>query len=354
MTITQAEYRTARECFEQGNLKIATFVRRDIWDIREDRKSLRKELQRREATEKELPADDIDDIANHASKFVNDAGVIFDFIREVARVDEMKSASPPKLPRGNWVHPFSDFRDITNALQPHVVGPHRVRRVVVASNLQAELAYIAAPFLQKAPGNGHPFPWHRYANEARKHINLIGCDMGQDSEIPNRALPGLWHWTIGPRAPVEGSVVLNHALSSGEFYSYDKEKEMFVATPAHRSIQELIWQLQRVTVCHKHATTEFPGENGYSPHMRINTIVERAEKNRTSASIRNGLLVVSFQLQDSHFNVLSLIRHLNLCFTTGDLHAPPPALRPHSPRHEKDHQPFVSSEVALSWLEKDG
>ncbi len=55
ISITQQEYRTAYQQFEKGIIKrLFTFVREDIWTIKEDRKALHQYLKENYLMEKEL------------------------------------------------------------------------------------------------------------------------------------------------------------------------------------------------------------------------------------------------------------------------------------------------------------
>lgn len=45
VSITQAEYREAYRLHKEGRLKLLSFVRADVWNLREERKALRKHLE---------------------------------------------------------------------------------------------------------------------------------------------------------------------------------------------------------------------------------------------------------------------------------------------------------------------
>ena len=116
ISITRQEYREARKRFEAGQLKVIAFVRKELWDIREDRSALHRILQEGLAAEQELSADAIAKIANHSSKLVNDADMVFSFLEEIGQVQQMKDAVAGRgtFPKGNWIHTFSTFEDIVD------------------------------------------------------------------------------------------------------------------------------------------------------------------------------------------------------------------------------------------------
>lgn len=116
-SITQAEYRRAYKKLTEGTIKILAFVRKELWDVREDRKELQRLLENEEF--QSIEPDQKTAIARHPSKFVEDADFIFSFIEEIGRHDEMKKSIQDKtaLPIGNWIYTFNGFEDIINSLE---------------------------------------------------------------------------------------------------------------------------------------------------------------------------------------------------------------------------------------------
>lgn len=119
ISITQKEYQKAYSLAIQNKIKIISFVRKELWDIRSDRSLLKKYLQNILLTKYEDSSEEINQIYNHKSDFVNDAKFIFNFIKEVSRNEEMKSGIQGKseLPKHNWIHTFSNFEEIIMALK---------------------------------------------------------------------------------------------------------------------------------------------------------------------------------------------------------------------------------------------
>ena len=75
ISITQQEYRTAYELHKRGRLHIMTFVRSEVWQVREDRKALSKHLQELHMKESEVKK-----VLPYPSKFASDAEFISSFI----------------------------------------------------------------------------------------------------------------------------------------------------------------------------------------------------------------------------------------------------------------------------------
>ena len=88
ITITRAEYRRAYELFKKGQIKLINFVRKEIFDVREDRKGLEQVLLNLKLQEEEKLL-----VKEHESKILREAGDIFRFLDEVGRNAEMKAAN---------------------------------------------------------------------------------------------------------------------------------------------------------------------------------------------------------------------------------------------------------------------
>jgi len=128
ISITQKEYRTAYEIAKKGEIKIISFIRKSVWDVKEDRKFLRKSLENKE-------------IDRVKSKIIEDPEFIFQFIDEVRRAKEMKKAIEGKVkyPINNWVYLFDNFKDIFDALKIHLNLPGNLREKAIKCNLTDEL-----------------------------------------------------------------------------------------------------------------------------------------------------------------------------------------------------------------------
>lgn len=108
ISITQQEYRVAYEEFQKGNLRIIPFIRKSIWDLNAHYSELIAKAD--EPTQAKL---------NAKNQFVDDPAHLKDFIDEIRRLEEMKKAARGLVPRpgGNWIHLFSDFREVIESLQ---------------------------------------------------------------------------------------------------------------------------------------------------------------------------------------------------------------------------------------------
>lgn len=127
-SITQKEYRTAYELAKKGDIKILSFVRRSIWNIKEDRKAIKKEAV-------DLNVNEI------KSDLIEDPEFVFDFIDEVRRATEMKQAikEGAEYPSHNWIYLFDNFKDISDALKINLNLFGDLREKAIRCNLKDEL-----------------------------------------------------------------------------------------------------------------------------------------------------------------------------------------------------------------------
>ena len=139
--ITRQEYRIAYKQLLESQLKILPFVRRSVWDIREDRKALSEYLKKEWQKTKELSDQDISTIANHSGRFVNNAENIFSFIDEVVKHEEMKVAQiGNKLrPLSNWIYQFETFSEIVDALKVQLNIFTTIGELTALCNLRREI-----------------------------------------------------------------------------------------------------------------------------------------------------------------------------------------------------------------------
>jgi hypothetical protein len=246
VSITRMEYRTAYELMQAARMKLVTFVREDLWNVREDRRALRELLIEDYKAQKELSDDDVNAIVKHSSTFVNDADAVFDFMREVGRVDEMKKAmaGESSFPIGNWIHQFSTFEEIIKALNTLFVVNRRLSTVALITNLRRELLYNLTLLTGKGKKDGvirfNTF-WGDVAREQLKG------DYHDSSSIPAKHLQWLGMYLI---VKCSGSKLLTQfleqALASGEFLEYSVDTNRFNIGLIHDALLKLQENIRRL------------------------------------------------------------------------------------------------------------
>jgi hypothetical protein len=296
ISITRMEYREAYKLSQNGQLKLLTFVRKSLWDIREDRKALNQAFEEMNAASKELSAESRMKLLNHSSTFVNDAEVTFEFLKEVSKVDEMKAAikGVGVFPTGNWVHPFSDFEDVMAALNTELNIKNPLRRAILISNLKNELTVNLAALLTKTPDTILPTAY--LAMAARRRMT---GDRGEVSDISGKHLVGLAMYLICA-APTSNltSQFLDVALTSGEFLSFVKESHSYEPSLLQNRMLELKKNLDRL---------QFIAEAFGERRSRLADELFGIPSDESLTSIENEKLSIAFVFQDCELNIVNLL-----------------------------------------------
>ncbi|MHB0914587.1 MAG: DUF4062 domain-containing protein [Thermoleophilia bacterium] len=147
VSITQQEYRVAYEEFQKGNLRIIPFVRRNVWDL--NALYSEKIAKTDEATKAAL---------NEKNQFVDDPAHLKEFIDEIRRLEEMRLAIRGGGPRpgGNWVHIFSDFREVIESLQVAIPLDIDISTEALLNSVSREVTDFIKQFVFKRPsGTGY-------------------------------------------------------------------------------------------------------------------------------------------------------------------------------------------------------
>jgi hypothetical protein len=149
VSITQMEYRTAYDLQKEGKIKLINFVRQEVWQSKNDRKELAKFLETLEINKTTR-----EQINNHPSKHLEDADFIVNFIEEVSKTVETKDSTKngTELPQSNWIHVFSEFKDIIDVLNNLTIIATPVEELMLISLLKKELYEILKKGLIKNGG----------------------------------------------------------------------------------------------------------------------------------------------------------------------------------------------------------
>ncbi len=243
ISITRQEYEIAYELVKSKKIKLVTFIRKEVWDIREDRKALSDFLKRdyQEKLEKEI----IHDISNHQSSFVNDAELTFKFIRQVTRVDEMKQAvqGMGEFPIGNWTHQFTTFQDIIDVLQTELKFSQSLNRVALSRNLKREIKYNLSLLTEELKDGTGIITY--YGTCAKNHLKGSYTDY---SEIPREKLfHFIFFYLDVVNSPFKLSVKFTEqALISGEFLDFDRNTNNYQIGLLHNALFHLQEHINRL------------------------------------------------------------------------------------------------------------
>ncbi len=289
-SITRMEYQEAYKLAELGKLKLLTFVRKSVWDIREDRKALARALEESHDISKE----NRQKIQHHPSTFVNDADVTFDFLKEVSKVEEMKRAiqGEGEFPKANWVHAFTTFDEIMAALNTQLNIKNPLQREILVTNLKQELLRNLSALLHKSDGKVSA-PGRIHVLAARKR--LVG-ELGGSSSVQGKELKWLGIYLLFSSYVQLESQFLDHALTSGVFLSFKKEEHSFEPSLLQKRLIDLKQCMSRFTKFIK----------GNLQHGLFGEFMKNG--NDEMVSVENEKLLVPFSLADCEEDILNLTK----------------------------------------------
>ncbi len=235
VSITMQEYREAYRLHTTENLKIITLVRKEIWDLKEDRKALERHL-------KSLPLSDEQrrEIARFPSKFAEDADFVAAFLREVGRIEDTKAAQKAgtPMPTGNWIFPFTTFQNVLDVLVPLTFKGATAEDAAYRRALQFELIGLVRRLLIKFedeiidPRGIVTRFWQQYPIFAE---NLSGTTAVKVEDWNKFSL--CMYRLLGAKIQ---QIVINDALTSPIFLEYDPTKSGYVDSEAYRMLSQLV------------------------------------------------------------------------------------------------------------------
>lgn len=328
ISITRMEYRHAYERFKQENLKLLVFVRKEIWDIHEDRKALEKFLKDEIALDKELSPKDKTKLTSPPSKFLNDTKFVTNFLHEIGRTAEMKRAEKgaTRFPGGNWIYQFASFRDIIDACRTVLDLSGNLRQKALRANLKHEIEGSLAELLE--PTDNGVQPVTHWSSFARK------CFLGSlDDESSYKGKYLVWlriflltRCNVGKQLK---STTLQEAITSGEFLDFDKATGTHTVGPLQQALFELAGQIERL-------------RNTPSDVFDVTIKLlkdERIKKNRQATfRMPNDTFVMPFAVHDTIENVISLCQAIHLALEGDASELAHVKLHPSSPIHDESEQ----------------
>lgn len=334
ISITQREYREAYQLQIAGKLKLLSFVRSDVLQIKQDRGELEKFLRTTTLNDQERTA-----ITNHPGKFASDADFIAKFIDEVGRNRETKLAVQGKVvpPTGNWIHALTGFRDVIDVLHGQMFSSIPVEEISVRRLLRRELRDFVGQCLVKIKGEVYS---PRFSIDQFHEKNPITLE-GKLNEYTNVAI-AQWDsisiFAFHLLARQLHPVILPQVLSQATFLEFDLASNSFKETPVYEALLYLQDEIRRFNFAN---TSE-----------NLSIIVNHAPKYRgrqiSWIQIKTVELASLLHLLDRWSNVLelstSILRYLEggILTTTG--------LRPDSPvqgmQQQLDDEKLTENEIS--------
>ena len=248
ISISRKEYRVAYELFEKGDIKkIFVFVRSNIWDVREDRKGLKKCLEYCEIKDrdgKEIPKDLIE---KHNSNIVKNAEHIFSFLDEISKKDLIKKGEKPLM---NWINTFDGFDDIVNVLKSELLINtnlnQKLTEQLVKEAILYNMKYLSDVmdgkviyFYNCFSGIRHLLQEYRddVLNKQLKSLVLNENDINSLSIF-------VMFFRFGIKEL--DTYVFENAISSGAFLEYSSEDGRYINTNINRALIQLISETKKL------------------------------------------------------------------------------------------------------------
>jgi len=259
ISITRKEYETAYELAKGGRIKkIITFVRQNIWDILQDRQSLKPLLSELDILENGNLYDK-DKIVYHESKLIHDAKHIQAFINEVTRKDEFKNDEKPCF---NWINVFNNFSDIITVLKIEMRLENNIARQITEQSLKMALVHNLQELAWKYENGKISANFFGFTNIRPKIV-----EFRKESIMPESLLNGTIQLTTNDIHDMSQlllfvshgveeleSHTFEQLISSGAFLDYNKDKACYESNNITLALSEMIREINRL----KKFTAEFP------------------------------------------------------------------------------------------------
>lgn len=338
VSITHQEYREAYELHKQGKMKILSFVRSEVWQFREQRNELQKLLSE-EAVDPAL----IKRLINAPSKFSSDAEALSAFIKEVGRNAETKKAltDGTPLPTGNWIHTFTNFRDIWDVVQSQVLVGLPVDDLAFRRLLARELTEVLKSGLMKLKEGAVYSPINTVVNFHKKHQVTLQDRKSYRTIIDRKRWGTMSMFGIHLLGARFQTQIVDRALETSYFLAFDKDANGFVETPVYEALFMLQAEMRTLNRANTTDVLSVIFEN--SPAQRRET--------GDKIDIETTKLIAFLHLMDRWTNVVQLSQAILKHLYGAEFQMP--YLRPRSPiadMNEEIAAESASDEDVLEFL----
>lgn len=315
VSITRREYRRAYELHLQGRLKIISFVRSDVWAVKDDRKELGRFLDSMDIDPAKVAS-----IKSRPGKAASDAEFLIEFLEEVGHNKQTANAvrGAATLPTGNWIHVFSSFREIMDVLRGQVFSGRPVDQAIGRQLLRSELLEMTSRMLMKLTSGTVLFPFkalETFANSCPLRISQLSkTTIVVDRASFEQFFVAFVHFG-GAQLHVQG---VDRILSSDVLLEFDPKLGTFEETEIYQALVKLRSEVRTF--------------------MRINeggSLVAKAGNALQSAGAGNAVtigiseLVALRSLSDRAANIVLLARASIRCLDGAEFEMP--QLRPSTP-----------------------
>ena len=329
ISITRAEYRKAKSLTETSGLQMLLFARQSVWDAHRSWKTAASNThgtpERPDPREGALPEVTVPGVTR--------PDLVFAFLDEITEADSTKPAT-------NWIHRFSTFRDVVDALRTHLGFTESLQEVALRSNLRREILTNLAFLLQK--GANGIFPTYSYGVPAFREFSG-----GLDSTTRLRARDvrcAVQYAIFGARdASQLRTRVLDRALEAGFGLQFVPETSSLEDTQLSKRLHQLresISRLKRIRADFEQQIQRFAA-----------TYLEPSKRESELAIPNSELLYVATPAGEEE-NCVSLLTSIYLALEGEEEAVEDVALNPPTPLKDEQSQlswEEVSLDEASAW-----
>jgi hypothetical protein len=236
ISITQQEYRVAYELQREGKLRLISFVRGELWNLKEFSNRLASHL----ANVTNVELDIRENILSFPTRFATDAAFIINFMEEVAKNAETKEALDGKreLPIGNWIHTYSNFNDIVDVIEPILFKGDSLEVASARAALKAQVRSLLKASLIKITKNIMP-PFSTVDGIVNK-LKISRSEINGTTEATVENIRQLEAMSVLVHHRNPRPETLETTLQSPLLLKYDATKGAFESTYEYNNLAKLV------------------------------------------------------------------------------------------------------------------
>jgi hypothetical protein len=241
ISITQQEYRTAYALAQEGRIRLLTFVRSDVWLHRQSTKELRKYLESLGELDNAIRKK----IAAYPNSMAADSEFVVSFIDEISRNKETTAAAKGKgpVPIGNWIHPFTGFKDIRDAVDPLILKGLSVNKAAGRKALQNQLLTLLQQVVPII--SGKPLIPDTSILKLSASLSISADKIGTNIRVSEAEWNRLAGIGVYAQKIVPDAMPFVAALGTDLLLDYDPANGTFKQTQAYDCLTELVDQIRQ-------------------------------------------------------------------------------------------------------------
>lgn len=235
ISITQQEYRTAYELQNSNKIKIINFIRSDVWNVRSDRKEFLKKFT---SISKSIDKTDFNSIE---TKLLGDYDFINNFLLEIGKNTETKEAliNGNELPKSNWIHQFTTYRDIIDVLNIELLNGIPVSEILQRTMLKNEIIQIIKRLTFKFDDGRIGKPKH-VAQKMFDELDVNVKDVLNDyTNITKKTWSLVSYLSVHLLGNDLNLEIIPNIIINGIFMKYDKIESCYTKTELQNKIELL-------------------------------------------------------------------------------------------------------------------